>query len=647
MFHSTRLKIVVSFLAVSLLGGTVSLLVGTRLLYTSVLNEARMRVGLDLNAAREIYNHRLQEIRTTLAVLSQDPSTASAFRAGEIDRIHSRLEIAGKAAGLNFAGISSPAGAPLRKSIRANHKDGLPSVLNPAVELALSRKAPVYGTAVLSPEYLRFEDQNLADRARIAAVATPRAASREEKEEGSGLALAGAAPVFLDGELVCLLYGGVLLNRDVTLVDTIRDTVFQNETYKGRHIGTATIFFEDLRISTNVLTPEGKRAIGTRISAEVKTAVLDEGRKWTDRAFVVNDWYLTAYEPIVDIRGKRVGILYVGILEEKYGDIGRNAFTIFIALTFLGMGISVGLGLFLASRIMEPVYQLIEASKQVSAGNLSPPIDLDRAPKSEMGILQKTFQEMLASVRERYRRQKAESEIQLLQSEKQASIGRLAAGVAHEINNPLTGVLTFSHLLLRRKDLPEDVRKDLGTIVQATERVRKIIKGLLDFSRQTALYPEPLNLHNLVRSTIALVENQALVKGIRLQFEPGEALPPVTVDGSQIQSVLLNIILNALDATEPGGDVTLVIRLQAAAETEGPEGVEIRISDTGCGIPPENITKLFDPFFSTKEVGRGTGLGLSVSLGIVERHGGAIRVQSEVGKGSTFTIWLPLEGKKG
>jgi len=646
MFYSTRLKIVVSFLAVSLIGGTVSLLVGTRLLYTSVLNEAGMRVGLDLNAAREIYNNRLREIKTTLAVLSQDPSAGWEFRAGEVRRLQSRLEIAGKAAGLDFTGISTPTGAPLRKSEKAKNKDGPPPVLNPAVELALSRKAPVYGTVVLSPEYLKFEDPKLADRARIAAIATPRAASREEREEGSGLALAGAAPVFRDGELVCLLYGGVLLNRDVTIVDTIRDTVFHNETYKGRNIGTATIFFEDLRISTNVLTPEGKRAIGTRISAEVKTAVLDEGRKWTDRAFVVNDWYLTAYEPIEDIRGKRVGILYVGVLEEKYGDIRRNAFTIFIALTILGMGLSVGLGLFLASRILRPVYQLIEASKQVSAGNLSPPIHLDRAPKSEIGILQKTFQEMLDSLRERYRRQKVESEIQLLQSEKQASIGRLAAGVAHEINNPLTGVLTFTHLLLRRKDLPDEVRKDLETVAQATERVRKIIKGLLDFSRQTALFPEPLNINNLVRSTVALVENQALVKGILLKFEPGENIPPVTADSSQIQSVLMNILLNALDATDPGGSVTVVSRLQSSPERAGQKGVDLAVADTGCGISPENITKLFDPFFSTKEVGQGTGLGLSVSQGIVERHGGTIRVKSEVGKGSTFTIWLPLAGKK-
>jgi two-component system NtrC family sensor kinase len=639
MFSSTRSKIVASFLAVSLIGGTVSLVVGTRLLYTAVLSEARTRVELDLNAAREIYQNRLREIKTALSILAQDPALGENLTAEGMRRLRSRLEAAGRTAGFDFTGISIPDGDKT--------PGGAEPVPNPVAETARVQGAPVLGTVVLSPEYLKWKDPRLADRARIAALPTPRAASREEREEGSGLALAGAIPVFRSGRLLCVLYCGLLLNRDVTIVDTIRDTVFQNETYKGRNVGTATIFFEDLRISTNVLTPEGRRAIGTRLSAEVKTAVLDEGKKWTDRAFVVQDWYITAYEPIEDIQGKRVGVLYVGVLEEKYEDLRREALTIFTALIVLGTALSLGLGLFLASRILRPVYRLIEASKQVSAGNLEPAIDLSRAPKSEIGILQKTFQEMLESVRERYRRQKAESEIQLLQSEKQASIGRLAAGVAHEINNPLTGVLTFTHLLLRRKDLPEDVRKDLETIAQATDRVRKIIKGLLDFSRQTALYPEPLNLNNLVRSAVALVENQALVKGILLKFEPGEAIPSVTADSSQIQSVVLNILLNALDATDPGGSVTVATRAQAPLSKEGTPGVEIAVTDTGCGIPPENIGSLFDPFFSTKEVGRGTGLGLSVSLGIVERHGGTIRVESRVGRGSTFTILLPVDRRKG
>jgi two-component system NtrC family sensor kinase len=240
-------------------------------------------------------------------------------------------------------------------------------------------------------------------------------------------------------------------------------------------------------------------------------------------------------------------------------------------------------------------------------------------------------------------RRREAAQNRLLQSERQASIGRLAAGVAHEINNPLTGVLTYTHMLLRRKDIADDIRSDLETIAQSTERVRAIVKGLLDFSRQTRLDREPTDVNRLVRSTISLMENQALVKGLSVKLKPGENLPMLTLDRSQFQSVLLNVIINALDATEPGGDITVSTGISLSASDPGKKGVEIAIADTGCGIPPEHLDKLFDPFFSTKEVGQGTGLGLAVSYGIVQRHGGTIRVQSQVGRGSTFTIWLPVE----
>jgi two-component system NtrC family sensor kinase len=249
---------------------------------------------------------------------------------------------------------------------------------------------------------------------------------------------------------------------------------------------------------------------------------------------------------------------------------------------------------------------------------------------------------MLSSLRERDKAQRVESEIRLLQSEKQASVGRLAAGVAHEINNPLTGVLTFTHMLLRRKDINEEIRADLTTIAKATERVRTIVKGLLDFSRQTVLAPEPTDINELVRSAVKLVENNALVKGVHLTFTPIEGLPVRKVDRSAMQGVLLNIIMNALDATRAGGSILVTTNLGYSASTMTEKRIEISVTDTGHGIPSENLDKIFDPFFTTKDVGQGTGLGLSVSLGIIERHGGSIQVQSTMGKGSTFTIWLPL-----
>jgi two-component system NtrC family sensor kinase len=638
MLSSTRSKLIASFLGVSFLVGGLSLFIGGQLLYKSVLSEATNRVRLDLNSAREIYNTRIEKVKCPLSITTLGFGFLSTLEKEDAPELVVRLRRLAKEAKMDFAGIITKEGKTLcrigpnsipKNRVRSN---------NPIANLALKRSVTVSGTVILSKESLYAEDPELADRARIKLLSTPKAAPRPEEEETSGMALAAAVPIFEKGDLLGIIYGGVLLNRSQTIVDTVRDTVFQQESYKGKNIGTATIFFNDLRVSTNVLSPEGKRAIGTRVSKEVKEYVLTEGKKWVDRAFVVNDWYITAYEPIKDIFGERVGMLYVGVLEAKYTDMRRKALFVFVLITVVGMIIAIGLGYILARKIMDPVHQLIKASQQVSEGSLSPnigPISKD----TEISILQNTFKDMVAAVG----RRREEAEIRLVQSERQASVGRLAAGVAHEINNPLTGVLTYAHMLLRRKDIGDEIRSDLETIVKATERVRKIVKGLLDFSRQTVLDKEPTDLNRLIRSTISLTENQALVKGVGIETDMMN-LPMITLDRSQFQSVLLNMILNAIDATDPGGNITLSTGISLSTSNNiQKKGVEIVITDTGCGIPTENLEKLFDPFFTTKEVGQGTGLGLAVSYGIVQRHGGTIRVQSNVGKGSSFFIWMPIE----
>jgi two-component system NtrC family sensor kinase len=309
------------------------------------------------------------------------------------------------------------------------------------------------------------------------------------------------------------------------------------------------------------------------------------------------------------------------------------------------MLLAIGLGYVLEKKIMSPVHRLIKASQQVSEGDLSP--EIGPQSKDEIGVLQNTFKDMLVSLEERERRGRAEAENRLLQSEKQASIGRVAAGVAHEINNPLTGILTFTRILQRSKDIGDKDKAHLQKVAESTVRVRKIVKGLLDFSRQTELDQEPTDVNRLIRTVISAMENQALIKGVGLGFNPGEDLPMITLDRNQIQSVLINLIINALDATEQGGAIRVSTGISLSASDTGKKGVEIAVTDTGCGIQPEDLDKLFEPFFSTKEVGKGTGLGLAVSYGIVQRHGGTIRVQSEVGRGSTFTIWLPVEKSSG
>jgi two-component system, NtrC family, sensor kinase len=640
LFYSTRSKLILSFLGVALLVCGVALLVGGQLLYRAVLNEATNRVRQDLNAAREIYLSRIKGIKTALNLTSIGPVFLSALEKKDVQMLTNRLSVISRQTELDFMGIVTKDGKTLCR-IGPNSIPKGDGLVNPIADLAIRKQIGISGTVVLNNEFLFFENPELADRARIRLLPTRMAAPKNESEELSGMALMAAVPVFESGNFLGVLYGGVLMNGSQEIVDRVRDTVFQHEIYNGRSIGTATVFLHNIRISTNVLNPDGSRAVGTVSSEEVTKHVLAEGKKWTDRAFVVNDWYITAYEPIEDIFGKRVGMLYVGVLEAKYADVRSKALSIFTLITVAGMALAVGLGYIIADKITRPVKELIEASAQVSKGNLAPKIG--PISKSEIGVLQKTFQEMLTSLQQRQERQQVESETKLMQFEKQAIVGRLAGGVAHEINNPLTGIFTFTHMLLRHKDLPEDARADLETIAQETERIRKIVKGLLDFSRQTELFREPTNVNHLVRFTMSLVENQALIKGISLSFEQGEELPMITLDRNEIQGVLLNLMLNALDATESGGHITMATGMGVSASQSGRRGIEIVCSDTGCGIAPENLNKIFDPFFTTKEVGQGTGLGLSVSYGIVERHGGTIWVQSQLGRGTAFTVWLPFE----
>ena len=607
MLYSIRSKLVISFISVALVVGSFSLIAGWNLLYTSVLNEAFNRIRQDLNVARVIYDDRVAAVRLALETACKADDLVSALGTGNLDFVKGRISRAAGDIDLDFAGVMFPEGR-IMSCIQ-----GFPGALEQTQDLpvfAMAEGKIVSGTVVV----------------------------RREGEAACGMALGAAVPVVYQGAFVGVVFGGICLNRDTAIVDKIGDTVFRNETYDGRNVGTATIFFADKRISTSVLDENGRRAEGTLASKAVAERVLGQGENWTDRAYVVNDWYITAYEPITDIRGRRVGMLYVGVPEAKYRGVRHKTVAVFLAITFAGVLLAICAGTVLASRIMQPVSHLIRASKEISQGNFSP--DTGPLCTGDIGVLQKAFKNMSHALVRRDQDLVEERQRDLIRSEKQASIGKLAAGVAHEINNPLTPILTFTHLILRRKDLPDPVRQDLETIAAQTERVRKIVKGLLDFSRQRRLDRQVLNPKSMLADAISLMENQALIRGVSLSCTPSGELPDAKLDGHQLQIVLVNLILNALDATPSGGSIHICAK---ALSLEDKPGIEIRVKDTGAGIIPEHLDRLFDPFFTTKEVGEGTGLGLSVSQGIVERHGGSIRVESALQTGTTFIIWLPCD----
>jgi signal transduction histidine kinase len=295
----------------------------------------------------------------------------------------------------------------------------------------------------------------------------------------------------------------------------------------------------------------------------------------------------------------------------------------------------------LATSIATPIRTLEKISRKIAEGDFSEHIEVKG--KDELSSLETAFNQMEDRLKnalwslEHTIEKLREKQAQLVEAEKLALVGKLAAGIAHEINNPLTSVLTFSNLMLEQCP-PDDPRHDkLKLMARETNRARTIVRQLLNFGRETVIKPEKININQPVSEIVDSLAAQDAFKGIGLEMKLGDNLPVVNADPAQIGQVVMNLLLNAIHSITPPGRIEVVTR---RAESS----VEILFKDTGAGIPEENIHKIFDPFFTTKDATKGTGLGLAVSYGIIKKHAGEIEVASTMGKGTTFIVRLPIYG---
>lgn len=286
---------------------------------------------------------------------------------------------------------------------------------------------------------------------------------------------------------------------------------------------------------------------------------------------------------------------------------------------------------------------LSQAMSRVEAGDLMAAVPED--DRDELGRLGKGFNAMVGRLADAQRQLEDRHADEIRRIGHLASLGKMAAGIAHEINNPLAGMQNCVRTLL--KEAREDGQRVqyLTMLQEGLSRIGRTIRQLLDFARQTKPQLTQTDLPPLLRRSLALLEHELAVKEISCFLSTESELLPVLADPHQLEQVFLNILINAVEAMPNGGSLTVTA---AVRHRQAGSSVEVSVSDTGIGIPSENLPRIFDPFFTTKEVGKGTGLGLSVSYGIVKAHGGLLDVQSEVGKGSTFTVVLPVvKGEKG
>jgi two-component system NtrC family sensor kinase len=632
-----QVVLIVSFSLVAALAVGLGTVVISRVINEYLADAKDERVARDMDLADAFYQLKLDEVAAVSYRMATDPRVIESIPAasrGQAEAIQTidyhiarkftvpivggtHLMIVLDAEGNILAGRVLALGEQLSPSITAGNWRQLP-----IIEEVLSSGEEQAATEIIPAEFLA--QIGLDGQARIPLKDTPLAAPEpfDPREGTAGLAVAGVYPVLdEEGRVIGAVLVAHLFNNDFTLVDRIKEVA---------GVDTVTIFFGDLRVSTNVME-KGERAVGTRVSQEVYNVVLKQGDVYPGRAFVVNEWFITRYEPLRDHRGQVVGSLYVGARESAFLGL-LHTFYFRVALIALICIVLAGIiAVPTAQFIVHPVAELVEATRRLAQGDMT--VRVPVYSQGELAVLGQSFNIMVETLHQ--------TQQELLHKERLASMGQLAAGVAHEINNPLGTILLFSDVMYKEAPQDDPRRDDLKMIINETTRCKNIVADLLNFARQQEVLAQETDVHALLEKVVEGVRLQPIFKEVQIvrQFSPD--LPTIQADPAQLQQVFVNLLNNAAEAMGEGGAITLATR-----PVNG-QWVEIKVSDTGCGISEENLGKLFTPFFTTKALGKGTGLGLSIVYGIIKMHRGQIAVQSQVGQGTTFTVTLPVQLPKG
>ena len=630
--------LIASFVLVAILAAGLNAVFTSRLINNYLLNAQTDRLQRDLDLTNGFYQQKTNAVLGLSQFVALDPQTVSYLPAAlngvnesveTVDQVvnrmieapildGTRMVIVLNSKGNILVGRSLGSDGNISPAFTAGDWSQLPIVAQ-----ALASGKSISGTEVIPANFLA--EVGLDKQAHIIPEETPKANPEpyDTREGSAGLAIVGIYPTFYpNGQISGAVLTAYLFNNDFSLVDTIKNAA---------KVETMTIFLGDLRVSTNVPGDTGGRAVGTRVSQDVYQKVLVQGQKYSGRVFVVNNWYIGSYEPLEDFRNQVVGMMYVGVRETIFESlvVAFNTRAAWIALVcILVAGI---IAIPIARLITNPIALLVDANRRLAKGDMN--VRVESSGKGEIAQLGRSFNSMVETLQE--------SEKELLHQAKLASVGQLAAGVAHELNNPLGTILLYSDMMFKEASEEDPRREDLKMIINEVHRCKNIVADLLNFARQHEITAQNVDLHALLDEIMLKTRARVRFEKIELICHLDSGLPLIQADASQLQQVFVNLFNNSAYAMEKVGTITISV------QSIEPQSVEIRVSDTGSGIPPENLSKLFTPFFTTKPAGKGTGLGLSIVYGIIKLHHGQIAIQSQVGHGTTVIITLPVRQPDG
>jgi signal transduction histidine kinase len=570
-----------------------------------IIERAQSEVVSSINAAQDIYSRQINGIKNAVYLFRDEQNQKLVKEVFGLDYLY-RLE--------------KPQLAFAKSSI---------------VQKAVKNNKEVGGTRVIEYRELKKINPHLAAKTIIKIKDTPKAIATDKETLKDALAIEYAVPIVDDdNNLKAVKYAGKIINKDYQLVDMMRDMVFGDQLHKNRPIGTVTIFQDDVRVSTNVLAEDKTRAIGTRVSREVYQAVIQEGKNWFNRAFVVNDWYLTAYKPIHNINDKVIGILYVGLLERPFIARGINIFLAFILIIFLAVILAVFFVFVLASRISKPLKKLVEATNKISQGNFSYRIKQNIYVK-EFRQLVNSFNKMAAKIEEREKKiKKAKQKSEELNKQYLDLVGF----VSHELKGILASIVLNTYSLKNellgkltplQKKTVNSIARNLNYLTQTVKNflnLSRIEKQEMKINKKEIMLKEDIidvaleNFNQQVQEKAMLVENN-ISNNLHLFADP-----------ALMQVVVNNLLSNAIKYGVINGRIIFNAR-----EIGG--FLEVEVYNDGRPIDEVDLNKLFKKFsriiYEDAQKVKGTGVGLYITREIIQRHGGSIWVKPR-NKGNSF-----------